>query len=349
MNTQITVREGEPFTGRIWKRLVDFLENCNLEYDAGITYSIILELDDEIVGTGSIQGNVMKCIAVHDSQRGKGLLADIVTRLYYYLTLQGVKHCFVFTKPKNKKMFEDMAFYSIICTKDVLLMENQKHGIADYVESLVQETKDSLGKQQENKRIGVIVANCNPFTRGHRFLIEEAGKKCDVLHLFILSEESGIFTARQRYEMVELGIMGIENVVLHATSDYLISSATFPTYFMKDKVDIGTINCILDLEIFYTYIVKALNISVRFVGEEPFCNVTAQYNQIMRKFLQERHIEVVEIPRKAVGSHPISASYVRQMLMQEEYGTLKDYIPETTMEYVKNTKREGGGKNGRVY
>lgn len=349
MNAEITVREGESFTGRRLKKLEEFLEYCNLEYDSGITYSIVLELEDEIVGTGSIQGNVMKCIAVHDSQRGQGLLADIVTRLYYYLTAHGITHYFLFTKPKNQKMFEDMAFYPIICTNDVLLMENQKSGIINYTKRIVQKTEDILVDWQSSKRIGAIVANCNPFTKGHRYLIEEAAKTCDVLHLFILSEESGIFTAKERYEMVELGIQGIDNIILHLTSDYLISSATFPTYFMKDKEDVGAINCRLDLEIFYTYIVQALHINVRFVGEEPCCKVTSQYNQIMKEFLQKRNIEVKELPRKSVNNNPISASYVRRMLMQEDYDTLIDYIPETTLEYLKNTKRKGGRRNGRVY
>ena len=35
--------------------------------------------------------------------------------------------------------------------------------------------------------------------------------------------------------MVKEGIRGLDNVILHHTSDYMISSATFPTYFLKTK------------------------------------------------------------------------------------------------------------------
>lgn len=120
MDIRVSVREGEPFKGNHLNKLISFLKEYNLQYDAGISYSVVLETEDEIVGTGSIQGNVLKCIAVSEKFQGMGVMAGIITQLLKRLANQGIKHFFVFTKPKNQKKFEDMAFYPIICTKDVL-------------------------------------------------------------------------------------------------------------------------------------------------------------------------------------------------------------------------------------
>ena len=37
--------------------------------------------------------------------------------------------------------------------------------------------------------------------------------------------------------MVKEGVKDLDRVILHQTSDYIISAATFPTYFMKEKTD----------------------------------------------------------------------------------------------------------------
>ena len=36
--------------------------------------------------------------------------------------------------------------------------------------------------------------NCNPFTKGHKYLIEKASKENDVVHLFILTEDKSEFS-----------------------------------------------------------------------------------------------------------------------------------------------------------
>ena len=76
--------------------------------------------------------------------------------------------------------------------------------------------------------IGAVVMNCNPFTRGHEYLIREAAKKNKWLHIFILSEEQSFLTTRERYQLVKEGIQEIPNVILHQTSEYMISPAVFP-------------------------------------------------------------------------------------------------------------------------
>ena len=53
------------------------------------------------------------------------------------------------------------------------------------------------------KKIGSLNVNCNPFTRGHRYLIEEALKRVDHLFLFVVEEDASEFSFKDRYEMVK--------------------------------------------------------------------------------------------------------------------------------------------------
>lgn len=179
------------------------------------------------------------------------------------------------------------------------------------------------------------MANCNPFTRGHRYLLEQALSGCDFLHLFILSDGRSLFSAEERYEMVRQGIRGLDRIILHRTQDYMISAATFPTYFFKEKMQGQQANCKLDLELFGSKIAPELGITKRFVGSEPSCKVTKGYNEAMQALLPSYGIEVAEIERKQERDIPISASDVRKFLDTKEFDKIKALVPETVYAYLK--------------
>lgn len=320
---------GFPMRGNKLLKLKEFLLEDGLDYDEGIEYTVNLcDSDGNIAATGSLEGNVLKCIAVSSIYQGEGLAAKVVTILISQAISRGHSHLFLFTKTENIKIFSDLAFYLIASTNDAALMENRKNGILDYVNSL--KSKDfHIGDN-----VGAIVLNCNPFTKGHLYLIETAAKQCDLLHLFVVSEDKSIFPAQARYGLVKNGVRHLNNVVVHPTSHYLISSATFPTYFIKDKYKAGKINCILDLTIFKEYFAKVLNIQKRFVGNEPFDKVTAAYNLQMKEFLGEHGIEVVEMPRYEQEGSPISASRVRKLMVEGSYEQIKNLVPQVTYDYL---------------
>lgn len=220
--------EGKPLRGRELENLKQFLRKMELTYDEGIEYSVcILNEDYEIIGTGSADGNVLKCVAIHPDYQGQGLSAAIITQLVQYQFEKGRPHLFIYTKPKNLRMFADMGFYSILQTEDILFMENRRAGFGKFLEGIRRESPEEAFS--EKVKAGAVVANCNPFTLGHRYLMEQALTKCDYLHLFVLSDNRTAFSARERYQMVQRGISGLDRVILHKTSDYMISAATFPT------------------------------------------------------------------------------------------------------------------------
>lgn len=332
---------GAPFTGRKRRKLQDFLQKAQLDYDEEIEYTVnLVDGDGAIVATGSIHQNVLKCIAVDKSKQGLGLSARVVTLLLNYAMERGREHLFLFTKPKNRQMFGDLGFYPITQTADVLLMENRRDGIQNYVRS--------LQRPEGCENIGAIVANCNPFTLGHRYLIEQAAAQCDALHLFVLSEDRSQFPAEVRYRLVEEGIAGIPNVYLHPTSDYLISSAVFPTYFIKDKAKAADANCQLDIQIFGEFFAKELHITKRFVGTEPFCPVTSAYNKALMEQLPRYGVELIQLPRLELGGQAVSASEVRRLLALGDYDALKGLVPESTYRFLLSPQGQEIGEKLRA-
>jgi [citrate (pro-3S)-lyase] ligase len=313
------VQTGAPLSGAPLNKTKRFLENQGLSFDDDIEYTVnLLGEDGEIFATGSLAHNVLKCIAVSKELRGEGVSAAVVSELTSESYRRGRTHLFLFTKPLNEEQFASLGFYPMAKTNDVLMMENRKTGIDDYVKGLLKPESAGL--------IGAVVVNCNPFTLGHRYLMETASSRVDALHVFVLSEDRSKFPADLRFRLVKEGVSDLPNIYLHRSEDYIISSATFPKYFLKDHAKPDEANGTLDLVLFANRIAKPLGITVRFVGTEPFCQTTAAYNRLMKRVLPQYGIEVAELERKDA----ISASKVRKLMAEGNTEEIRKLVPETT-------------------
>lgn len=210
---------------------------------------------------------------------------------------------------------------------------NMFYCFEDYKRKLQAEKK----KVPENvQRTGSIVMNCNPFTAGHRYLIEYALKNVDYLFVFIVEEDKSFFSFHDRIEMAGRGTSDLNSISVVGSGRLIISAETFPTYFRKEDVGKGEDICMNeDLRIFAQYIAPVLNIKYRFAGEEPMDYVTQQYNIAMKKILPEiSGIQVVEIPRMCIGDHVVSASLVRKYYLQRDFQKMRGLAPDTTIEYL---------------
>ena len=327
---QFYLEEGFPFHSRKLEQMKNFLKEFDLTYDSQIQYSVFLKTaSGELAGCGSRHENTLKCIAINPSFQGEGCLQLIMTQLVKNAFEQGISHLFLFTKPIYQQMFSDMGFYAITETEDMLLMENRKNGIQQYLQEEARNLPDCEGNS-----IGSIVMNANPFTYGHQYLVEAAAKSCDYLHVFVLSTDSSEFPSDVRLELVKQGCTHLPNVFVHGSSDYLISHATFPDYFLKDKATATEKAAVLDLQIFGTYFKKTFHITHRFVGEEPFSMITRAYNEQMKKILPSFDIKVMEVPRCKKENTVISATFVRQKFLEGEYSLLKKFVPASTYNYL---------------
>ncbi len=313
--------------------LKEFLSEFNLELDEDIEYAVgLYNTNDEMVGCGAYSGNILKCFAISEELRGLNALNIIVSHLINKQFERKVYNLHVYTKPNNAIFFQSLGFNIVEGTEDVVLLENMKDGIKNYITSLDK-------NENYNKNIGAIVMNCNPFTLGHKYIIEYAANKCDLLHIFIVEEDKSIFTFDVRYELVKQGIKNLDNVLLHNSGRYIISSSTFPTYFLKEEHKKINAYAELDLRIFAKHIAPALNITKRFIGQEPYCPVTNQYNNLMKTILPKFNIEVIEIARKEFKNKAISASFVRDYIKRIGIDEgLKGLVPETTFNYLSSER-----------
>ena len=312
--------------GRARQQWSELLTRCGLVPDEALHSTVLIWDGDTLAASGSRQDNLLKCIAVDDRYQGEGLTATLLTQLRQDAFREGHKHLFLYTKPKNSIQFSSLFFYPVAKTKDVLLMENQSGGITKFVENLPKVQTDGI--------IGAAVMNCNPFTLGHRYLVETAARECDHVYLFILSEDKSHFSAAHRMEMVRRGTSDLKNVTVLPTGPYLISAATFPTYFLKEREKAEDIHCQLDVEIFLKHFVPKFGITRRYVGTEPLSPMTQQYNTILKRMLPERGVELRELPRLESAQIPVSASAVRAALAQEDRDTLMQLLPDTTYAYI---------------
>lgn len=311
------------------QKIEDFLKEHGLEYEKDVDYTLALYYKDDLIGTGSLSERVLKCIAIDPKYQGFGIFNRIITELIRVQYERGNHHIFVFTKPSNKKFFEDVGFREIAGVEGkVSLLENNPKGIETYLEELRRRRRDG-------DRIGAIVMNCNPFTLGHQYLIEQAARNSDVVHIFLVWENRSIFPNEVRLRLLREGTSHLDNVVIHKGKDYIISNSTFPSYFLKEKSTVVKSHAMLDVKIFAEYIVPTLGINQRFVGEEPTDYVTNEYNKTMLETLPKYNVEVKKIQRLTTGNQEIiSASRVRQMIKEDRLDEVANFLPETTYRFL---------------
>lgn len=172
--------------------------------------------------------------------------------------------------------------------------------------------------------------NCNPFTLGHRYLIEQAAKQVERLFVMVVREDCSLFAYAERKAMVEQGVAHLENVTVIDGSEYAISQATFPTYFLKRLDDAADTQMLLDLDLFRRHIAPALGATVRFVGTEPTDRLTRRYNELMHEVLTD----VREISRLEKDGNAVNASRVRKAMEQGDMSTIRQLVPPTTLPYI---------------
>lgn len=307
---------------------------------------------DEILAGGGLDGNVIKCVAVSESARSEGLMNILVSRLIAIAREEGRESVKAFTKPENEGIFKSLGFALIASSPNAILMENGRGGLPEYKKYLA-----SLARPGRN---GAIVMNANPFTKGHRYLVEQAASQVDNLYVIVVKEDRSRFPYAERKAMIEAGCAGLDNVVVCEGSDYAISAATFPTYFLKKLDDATDTQIALDLDLFVNHIAQPLGVTVRFAGSEPEDALTRRYNELMAEILPgtsvavvrqdhqpdselvegsavrqaRRPIDFVEIPRLEQKGKPLSATSLRRALDKGGFKEAMEYIPKSTVPYL---------------
>lgn len=311
------------------ENLIEFLARHGLTFEQDIQTAFgVFDETAALAACGCAAGSLLKCFAVEPELRGRNALGLLVSSLIQERFSAGFYDLFVITCQKNEALFASCGLYPVVRTPELVLLENQQNGPMNFATSLIRPGDERL-------QAGAIVMNCNPFTLGHRALIEYAAQQCGVLHIFVVSEDRSAFPTDIRIRLVREGTADLPNVRVHLSGNYIISSATFPTYFLKKGEGAAALQSELDIALFAQRIAPELHITKRFAGQEPLDIVTAKYNDAMRHILPQYGIEFCEIPRLSQGNTVISASRVRQLLHKK--GVCEEalaLVPEVTQRYL---------------
>lgn len=342
-----------PTTPRQRQRIEAFLKRNGLRFDDIHYYAAITDDDGEMIAGGGLKGNVIKCVAVDDAHKGEAIANTLISHLIAHANEEGHSNVMLFTKPKNRQLFESLSFRLLAEAPEAVLMETGIGGINNTVEALkkikeegeVCKENNQECKKEEKTNLnittpqplttttplrGVVVMNCNPFTLGHRYLIEQAAKQVERLFVMVVREDCSLFAYAERKAMVEQGVTHLKNVTVIDGSEYAISQATFPTYFLKRLDDAADTQMLLDLDLFRRHIAPALGTTVRFIGTEPTDRLTRRYNQLMHEVLAD----VREIVRLEKEGNAVSASRVRKAMEQGDMSTIRQLVPPTTLPYI---------------
>lgn len=292
----------------------------NLDYTCGL-----FDQDWNLAATGSTFGPTLRCCAVDRAHQGEGLLNQVVTHLTERQAERGLFHLFVYTKCDSAKFFSDLGFSEIVRVDGCLtFLENRRGGFSSFC---VQ-----LSESRRGVTSAAIVVNANPFTLGHRSLIERAAAENDTVHLFVLSEDASLVPFSVRWKLVTQGVADLNNVICHPSGPYLISASTFPSYFLKDEETVIRSHALLDLALFVP-IAQSLGVTARYVGEEPYSVVTGLYNQLMAEQLPLAGIRCVVIPRRTSCTQAVSASAVRRSIHDGRLDEIRDWVPKSTWDF----------------
>ena len=321
------------------KLVKDFLAALDFVFDPSEVEStlIVYNLKGEMVGTGSHQGRILKYVAVAPKFRDTTAFALIVTGLTEKL-LKIYKHTFVFTRPENSVRFRGLGYNEIATAPPLFtVLEFGFESIYTYQNYL-----KTVAVPVKTSSIAAIVVNCNPFTNGHKFLIEKAAFENEVVYLFVVEEERSAFSFPVRWELIRKGTSHLSQVVMVRGGMYVVSGAIFPSYFLKCEEinEVMQKQAELDVTVFANYIVPVLKIRKRYVGTEAYCKTTEAYNNAMKSILPAHGVAVIEVERKAIGTNTdalpnyISASKVRQAIREDRLGEVLDFLPDSTREFL---------------
>lgn len=301
------------------------VEAQGLSFEAGAEDVVGAFEGGALVACGARAGDVLKMIAIDPAAQGGHLLGEVVGELVRLGRQAGHQGLFVFTRPEHAVSFEALNFRLLASAARVALLE---HG------GRFEAWLDDCRARRRPGEAGAVVMNCNPFTLGHQWLVEQAAARVEVLYLFVVREDRSAFPFEVRRRLVVEGTRHLPGVVVLDTSRYAVSALTFPSYFLAKGESVEAQQLEIDLDLFGRRIAPALGVRRRFFGSEPACATTRAYNEAMHRLLPRHGVEAVELPRREVGGAPISASTVRAALARDDLSALRALVPASTLAYL---------------
>lgn len=288
--------------------------------------------DGRLVGCGFLKGNLLQGVAVDAAHRGEGLSATLITALIQRAVQRGITYWQVITKPDMERFFAGLGFRRVADARPyAVLLEAGSGSASAYAEDL---RRQAEGRPTPR---ACVVMNANPFTLGHRHLVERAASENPWVWVLAVREDRSEFPFDVRFRLMREGTADLANVEVLSGGEYVISARTFPAYFTRQE-SLAAAQGALDAAVFCDLVAPALGIARRYVGTEPFSPSTARYNEALLERLPKCGIQVVVVERASAGGEAISASRVRAALAVQDWGTVRAMTPDSTYRYLRERR-----------
>lgn len=301
-----------------------FLSAAGLTPPVDPTETLYAEEDGRIVGTVSRTGEIVSHLAVDPDWRGEAVASRLLTETVSRMNAEGFRRRLVYTRAEYVPLFESMHFKKVAATPQVAILENGDPDLDAELALIRVLAERRFGAPLADLDVGAIVVNCNPMTKGHLGLIAHAAGRHAILLVFVLEEDRSVFSYEERIAMVQLGCQALENVLVLPSTKYVVSSLTFPGYFLKTMDEREEEHARLDAVIFRDRFMPALHIRKRWIGTESD-PMMQKYNAILKSTLGDGIEEIVRYERDGA---PISASRVRKLLAEGRIEDALELVPE---------------------
>lgn len=323
-----------------FERARSLIESSGLAFEPNFDTLVGLFAGRELVAVAARQQNILKLFAIAEDHQGGACLGELATELIRSGFAAGYDSFFVFTRPQNAASFQALGFAPLVQHPQAVLLE-YGGGLPRYLAR-----HQALVRPGAN---GAVVVNANPFTRGHRYLIEQAAAQTDHLYVFVVREDRSVFPFEVRLQLVEEGVRDLANVSVLDSSHYAVSAVTFPGYFLKNDENAAQLQMEIDLMLFGRQFAPFFNISRRFIGTEPYCRTTRNYSEAMLEILPRYGVETLQLERISAGAAVVSAYRVREALKREAYEELRALVPPSTYDYLMSDAAAGIREQLRIY
>ncbi len=187
---------------------------------------------------------------------------------------------------------------------------------------------------EEGMTVGTVGMHGNPFTLGHRYLIETASKRVDKLFVLLIGDDLGIFSYAERFAMAVDATRDLQNVTIVSGGPFQATRNVFQGYFLRIEPSEMKDDALDDTLIYAEIIAKRLGVTYRFLGDERHNPKMSFFNELMLETLPKYGINAIEIPRLAIDGKSISASTSRDAARDGDVDTLLKNVPETTLKYL---------------
>ncbi|EPN8225727.1 citrate lyase ligase [Vibrio alginolyticus] len=261
----------------------------------------------------------------HFSPRGNRILAKIIAKeiLLPIINKDVIKNPNIVLSEKFHKILDDIKY--ILFKKTAQALESCE--MKSYLALLEKHVPDP------GIKVGSVAVNCNPITKGHLHLLEHAARNVDKLFIFVIEEDKSYFRFEDRLRLVTESTIHLENVTVIRGGKFICTELTYPDYFDKETKE-TTADASMEAWFFCEYIAPKLNITKIFLGDEPKCMITNQYNQKMQELLPKYNIDVEIIDRISSNDEVISASKVRALLNVADFEGIRKIVPDPTYRFL---------------